>query len=147
MRITMLRSGVAGVALGAMLALASPALAETVTLKATLNGTSEVPPTDSKATGTATATYDSATKVLTYTITYSGLSGDAAAAHFHGPAAAGANAGVAVPIAAPLASPIKGTATLNDGQANDLTAGKWYINIHTAANKGGEIRGQLEKGK
>jgi hypothetical protein len=42
-------------------------------------------------------------------------------------------------------SPFEGEATLNDAQASDLMAGKWYINIHTAANKGGEIRGQVTK--
>jgi hypothetical protein len=45
------------------------------------------------------------------------------------------------------ASPIKGSATLNDAQAADLMAGRWYFNIHTAANKGGEIRGQVVKGQ
>ena len=68
-------------------------------------------------------------------------------AHFHGPAAPGVAAGVAVPLAAPLASPINGMATLTDGQIGDLRAGLWYINIHTAQNPGGEIRGQLLKAK
>ncbi|MEA2847637.1 MAG: hypothetical protein QOG78_2918, partial [Rhodospirillaceae bacterium] len=60
------------------------------------------------------------------------------------------NAGVVVPVPAPatggLASPLKGDATLTDAQAADLAAGKWYFNVHTAANKGGEIRGQVMKG-
>jgi len=65
-------------------------------------------------------------------------------AHFHGPAAPGANAPPVVPVpAANLANPMTGTATLDDGQIADLKAGKWYFNIHTAANPGGEIRGQL----
>jgi CHRD domain len=38
-----------------------------------------------------------------------------------------------------------GSATLTDAQAADLTGGKWYVNIDTAANKGGEIRGQVVK--
>jgi hypothetical protein len=63
-------------------------------------------------------------------------------AHFHGPAAAGANAGVVLPFANP-ASPIEGQATLTPAQAADLSAGKWYANVHTAANPGGEIRGQM----
>ena len=68
--------------------------------------------------------------------------GDAKAAHFHGPAAPGANAGVEVPI--PVGpSPMKGTATLTDAQMADFLGGKIYVNIHTEANKGGEIRGQL----
>src|SRR6266542_4047778 len=104
-------------------------------------------PVESKGSGTLTATYDTGSKSLNYTANYSGLSGDATAAHFHGPAAAGQNAGVAVPVTGSAATPIKGSATLTDAQATDLTAGRWYFNIHTAANKGGEIRGQVVKGK
>ena len=92
-------------------------------------------------TGTADFDYDAASKKLTWKITYSGLSGPATAAHFHGPAAAGANAGVKVAIPNPATSPIEGSATLTDEQAADLVGGKYYVNIHTAANPGGEIRG------
>ena len=83
------------------------------------------------------------TKQLSYTMTYMGLSGPATAAHFHGPADAGQNAGVAVPIGNNPPSPSTGTVTLTDAQMKDLEAGKWYANVHTADNKGGEIRGQL----
>src|SRR6202790_950394 len=131
-------------ALGATFAFAGPAFAEK--MKATLDGKSEVPANTSAAKGTADIDYDAATKKLTYTATYSGLSGPATAAHFHGPAAEGANAPPVVPVpATALASPIKGDATLTDAQAADLAAGKWYFNIHTAENKGGEIRGQVMK--
>jgi hypothetical protein len=82
--------------------------------------------------------------VLTYNVTYEGLSGPAVAAHIHGPAAPGANGPPVVPFAN-AASPITGTATLTDAQAADLAAGKWYVNVHTAANKGGEIRGQIRE--
>ena len=116
--------------------------AETLRFRATLNGASEVPPNTSPATGTATATLDTVSKVFTYNATYTGLTGPATAAHFHGPADPGANAGPVVPIPNP-ASPISGTATLTDPQIADLRAGKWYLNIHTAANRGGEIRGQV----
>ena len=92
--------------------------------------------------GAGTFTYDPATHVLTYNVTYEGLSGPAVAAHIHGPAAPGANGPPVVPFAN-AASPITGTATLTDAQAADLAAGKWYVNVHTAANKGGEIRGQI----
>ena len=43
----------------------------------------------------------------------------------------------------PIVSPLQGSATLTDAQAADLMAGRWYVNIHTAANPNGEIRGQL----
>jgi hypothetical protein len=125
---------------------ASASFAAMVNYTASLKGSSEVPPDDSKGSGTVTATYDTASKKFTYTATYSGLTGPATAAHFHGPAAAGANAPPVVPVpATALASPIKGEATLTDAQAADLAAGKWYFNIHTAAHAGGEIRGQVAK--
>jgi hypothetical protein len=133
----------AAVALSALL-FTAPSFAATVNYTASLKGSSEVPPTDSKGVGAVTATYDTASKKLTYSVTYSGLSGPATAAHFHGPAAESANASPVVPVAATaLASPIKGDATLTDAQAADLAAGKWYFNVHTAANKGGEVRGQV----
>jgi CHRD domain len=133
----------ASLTLGAAVAFAGPAFADK--MKATLDGKSEVPANTSAGTGTADIDYDAASKKLTWKVTYSGLSGPATAAHFHGPAAAGANAGVKVPIANPATSPVEGSATLTDEQAADLTAGKYYINIHTAANPGGEIRGQVMK--
>jgi hypothetical protein len=112
--------------------------------KASLKGGEEVPPVQTSASGSVTATYDTASKKLTWKGNYSGLSGPATAAHFHGPSEPGKNAGVALPIA-PNASPFEGSATLTDAQAADLMAGKWYVNIHTAANKAGEIRGQRTK--
>ena len=106
--------------------------------------TDEVPPTTGTGSGTDTVTLDTATKTITYNVTYSGLSGPAAAAHIHCGAAAGANSGVAVPFPK-AASPISGTATMTDAQIADLEAGKCYVNVHTAANKGGEVRAQLTK--
>jgi CHRD domain-containing protein len=130
-------------ALGATIALAGPALADK--MKATLDGKSQVPPNTSAASGSADIDYDPASKKLSWKLSYSGLSGPATAAHFHGPAEAGKNAGVAVAIPNATASPVEGSATLTDAQAADLVAGKYYINIHTAANPGGEIRGQVTK--
>lgn len=132
----------AGAAIATMLA--SPALAEMVKFSATMDAAQEVPPTSSSGKGTADISFDTESKTLEWTLDYSGLSGDASAAHFHGPAAAGENAGVAVPIPDP-ASGAKGSATLTDAQAADLMAGRYYVNVHTAANPDGEIRGQVEK--
>jgi len=133
----------AAFALGAAVLFAGPASAET--FKATLDAKSEVPPNASTATGTADINYDPASKKLSWKLTYSGLSGPATAAHFHGPAEPGKNAGVAVAIPNAGTSPAEGSATLTDAQASDLEAGKYYVNVHTAANPGGEIRGQVTK--
>jgi len=133
----------ATLAFAASVALAGPAFADKY--KATLDAKAEVPPNASTATGTADIDYDPATKKLSWKVTYSGLSGPATAAHFHGPAEAGKNAGVAVAIPNAGTSPVEGSATLNDTQAADFTSGKYYVNVHTQANPGGEIRGQVTK--
>ncbi len=141
---TIFRTGLAGLALAALIA-ATPALAETVNFKAELKGANEVPPVNGKGLGNAIVIYDTASKKLTWKITYAGLSGNTTAAHFHGPAAADKNAPVVLPFVGNLVSPIEGSATLTDAQAADFLAGNWYINIHTADNKPGEIRGQVKK--
>ncbi len=133
----------AALTLAAAITFAGQASAEK--LKATLNGASEVPANTSKGTGTVDANYDPASKRLTWKLTYSGLTGPVTAAHFHGPAAVGENAGIAVPISDATSSPADGSATLTDTQAADLLAGKYYVNLHTAAHPGGEIRGQVTK--
>jgi len=132
--------------IGALAALcmftAGLAHAATLNFSATLIGPSEVPPNTTTGTGQVQATLDTDTKAFTYTVTYSGLTGPAVAAHFHGPAAPGVNAPPVIMMMT-LASPIKGEATLTATQIADLMAGKWYFNVHTAEHKGGEIRGQL----
>lgn len=122
----------------------SPALAETVKFSAALDGAQEVPPVTTEATGTADITFDTETRQLDWTLEYSGLSGEATGAHFHGPAAEGENADVAVPIP-DIASGSAGSAILTEAQATDLMAEKYYVNVHTAAHAGGEIRGQVKK--
>lgn len=114
-----------------------------VTLTTQLRGANEVPPNTSPATGTVDAVFDKNTNQLRWKVSYAGLTGPATAGHFHGPAAVGANAGVALGWPAPIRSPMEGTATLTAAQAADLLGGRWYANIHTAANPGGEVRGQM----
>ena len=109
-----------------------------------LAGATEVPPNPTTGKGAVTATLDTATKAFRYVVIYSGLTGQAMAAHFHGPASPGENAPPVITMKS-LPSPIKGEATLTDAQIADLEAGKWYFNIHTAAHPSGEIRGQLAK--
>jgi hypothetical protein len=139
---------VKSIAIAATLAVAglTSAYAEEVTYTAKLTGAAETPPNTTPGTGTVAAKFDTTSKLLSWTVEYSGLTGPAAAAHFHGPAPEGKAAGVLVPIKGSLDSPIKGSETLTDDQAKDLTDGMIYFNIHTAANKAGEIRGQLTKG-
>ena len=114
-------------------------------MKATLSSAQEVPPNASRGTGAGTFNFDPATKQLQWNVNYSGLTGPVTGAHIHGPAAQGANAGVMVPFQNPGTSPITGMATLTDAQVQALTNGQTYVNIHTAANPAGEIRGQITK--
>ena len=139
-----LRSTLAALACAAALAFASPSMAAMVNLKADLKPSNEVPPNDSKGSGSLTATYDDASKKLSWKGSISGLSGPATAAHFHA-GETGKNGAVVVPITGADKGSFEGSATLTDAQAADMLAGKWYVNVHTAANKAGEIRGQLAK--
>jgi hypothetical protein len=142
-----MRTGMFAVAAVVALLAAGSVSAEVLHFTAKLNGASETPPNDSKGMGTAMVSLDTATKGLNWTVKYSGLSGPATMAHFHGPAPAGTAAGVAVPLTRAMVSPMKGSATLTDAQVADLKSGMWYVNVHTAAHPGGEIRGQLEPAK
>lgn len=115
----------------------------TVTFTATLNGASEVPSTTSTATGTANFTYDKTTYILTGTVTFSGLT--AVAGHIH-KGAVGVAGGVIFPLstATPLTSPINFTSPpLDATQRADLLANMYYVNLHSVAFSGGEVRGQL----
>lgn len=116
---------------------------DAMSMKNAVTGAQEVPPVATSGSGTVETTFDKSTNVLTWTVTYSGLSGPLTAGHFHGPAMPGANAGVVVPFTGDLTSPIRGKATLTAAQAADFTAGRWYANLHTAKHPGGEIRGQV----
>ena len=123
----------------------APAWAEMLHFKARLDTASEVPQKTGPGHGTVDATLDTATSRLTYTITYADLSGPLTGAHFHGPAGPTEKADVAIKIGGNLASPIHGEATLTHEQVEALTHGRWYVNLHTAANPGGEVRGQVMK--
>ncbi len=108
-----------------------------------LAGANEVPTVNTSASGRVDAVLNKETGLFRWRLTYSGLSGPATAAHFHGPAAIGRNAAPSLSMTQPLSSPSEGRATLSPAQTADLLAGRWYANIHTAANPGGEIRGQM----
>lgn len=129
-----------------MAAWAVSSQAAPMSFEVALTGAEQVPPVQTPGKGTAALTFDPATRVVTWTVSYGGLTGPATMAHFHGPAAAGKNAPVVLWLTKkgdPVESPIKGEATLTPDQAQQFSAGELYINVHTQANPGGEIRGQV----
>ncbi|MFL5618040.1 MAG: CHRD domain-containing protein [Gemmatimonadaceae bacterium] len=128
-----------------------PVVPKAPTYVATLNGANEVGPKAVPGTGNATVVKNGAT--YTYTITYTGMTGALTGAHIHGPAAAGVNASVIVPFdvtGAGTSGTLTGTFTgtnnpliTPDSLDKLLNTGNAYVNLHTATNGGGEIRGQL----
>lgn len=121
-----------------------PASAATHNLVATINRAQAATtcPGAGPGTGSGTMTYNDVTNELSWNITFSGMSGPATAAHFHGPAGPGVDAGIQVTIG-DLTSPSIGMATITEAQEADLLAGLYYINYHTVMCGGGEIRGQV----
>ncbi|MDB4884033.1 MAG: domain containing protein [Gemmatimonadetes bacterium] len=124
------------------------------TFVATMTGAGENPPKAVAGTGTATIVKTAAG--YTYTITYSGVSGNLTGGHIHGPANSTTNAAVIVPFANATGAAGSGTLTgtftstntptiSNDSLDVLMANGNAYVNLHTAANPGGEIRGQLSK--
>src|SRR5260221_2870663 len=110
-------------------------------------GFSEVPANGSAGTGTLTGTYDDDTNKLKYTITFSGLSADTPAAHFHAPAPPGISASVLYAATGFPTGVTSGSYTdsivLTSGQEDTLKMVLWYCNVHTTALPGGEIRAQI----
>jgi hypothetical protein len=138
-----MRSAVLCGLLLAVLAVAGPATAAIIPLQATLDGAqaNAGAGTGSLGTGVGTITFDTGTNLLSWNISWSGLTGPATLAHFHGPALPHQNAGVQVGIS--TISPSIGNANISAAQATDLLNDLWYINIHTASFPAGEIRGQV----
>ena len=131
----------AALAAGLWIGLLAGSSASAIELRAWLNGAQV--PLAVGGTGVGSMSFNSVTKILSWSVTYSGLSGACTSAHFHGPAAAGASASPIVTMTC-SASPLTGTSVaLNATQEGQLLSGQWYINIHTTANPGGEIRGQV----
>lgn len=119
---------------------------KTYTLSGSASGAQEVPAVTTSASGTLNGSYNSGTNTLSYNITWTGLSGVASAAHFHGPAEAGVSADVLVPITVTtpdINGSAIGSVVVTDSVESALLAGKVYYNVHTAANPTGEIRGQV----
>lgn len=115
--------------------------------EARLSGAQEVPANNSTGSGRAELKWNRSSNVLDWKVTYTGLSGEVTGAHIHGPAGPGQNAGVVIPFMTGLSGTITGQTNLTTAQAADLASGRWYVNVHTSAFPGGEIRGQLSERK
>jgi len=113
-----------------------------------MSGSQETPAVTTSASGSIDANYNRLTKTLSYKVTFSGLSGNATAAHIHGLGEPGVMAGVLQtfsPFPAATSGTYSGTLLIDGVKFTEayLLSSRYYINIHTAANGGGEIRGQL----
>jgi len=135
-------------ALISALVLASPASspAATSSYVANLKGSNEAPPNASPATGMAFIVFDDVTNTLTLSGSFSGLTTNLTAGHYHGPALAGVNASVIhgfVGLPAATSGTWTDTWALNATQVGYLLTGQLYINLHTSTFPGGEIRSQV----
>jgi hypothetical protein len=139
-------------ALGAVVGLvaslvAAPAGADTIHLYAFIDGLQEVPPNATPGTGYADIQFDTVTKIMSWTITFSGLIGTVTDAHFHGPAPVGVSAGIRIHIphtdGVTADTLIGSSGPLSAGFESELLGQLWYINIHTTFDLAGEIRGQV----
>jgi hypothetical protein len=138
----------AALAVIALIATNSHALALIIPIQATLTGAGEVPPNNSPAKGLMEGTFDTDTNTLTWTVSYSGLSSAPIGAHFHGPVSylgltPEENAPIQVGTPGELASPFHGVAKIDAAQAKDLKDGRWYFNVHSKNFPAGEIRGPI----
>ena len=121
------------------------ARAELVSFKIPLTGAECKPVVEGAGAGTASLTYDPATGVLTWNVSYSGLSSPATQAHIHTPSAGAGKAIVLVWLSQPGSAPenpLTGQATLTGEQPQQFAAGQWWVNLHTQSHPACEIRGQ-----
>jgi hypothetical protein len=141
----------AGLAAGALVVagLASAGATTTYKVSATLNAKQEIPKQVVKApnaTGSFSGTYveHGKTATLKWKLTYAKLTGAASAAHIH-LGKTGVSGNVIVPLCAGNChSGMTGTAKISSKIVAQIEAGKTYVNVHTAKNPNGEIRGQVK---
>ena len=139
-RAVMILGGVVSAAAAVGLAQAAPQ-----SFSVPLSGDQQVPKVASPGSATANFTWDPATRGLTWSITFSGLSSPATMAHIHS-GAAGKNGPVVLWLSArgaPPDSPFGGSATLTPAQVAQLKASAWYVNLHSKDHPAGELRGQV----
>ncbi|MCC6233449.1 MAG: CHRD domain-containing protein, partial [Verrucomicrobiales bacterium] len=119
-----------------------------IPLTAVLGGAFERP-TPVAGTGAGSATFKLSGNTLSFDIRYEGLSGTATLAHIHGPAGTDASAGVLVDLkpfnggSFGVSGSLSGSVVLTAEQKAAVLSGRTYVNVHTEANKPGEIRGQI----
>jgi hypothetical protein len=129
------------------LGFAAPALGEAYT--ANLQSAQEVPATASSASGYARVMLDEAAGTIAWKVVFSGLSSTQTASHIHGPAAIGANVGVAINFGfvGGTSGTITGTSAITPTQIAQLRSNLMYVNVHSTNFPGGEIRGQLAQSR
>lgn len=110
-------------------------------MKASLDGLQEVPPTPSSGFGTGHVSVNTVTNQLAFDLTFTGLSAAETMAHIHGPAMAGANAGIKFNL--PLGNKKVGVWNYPESDEASILAGLMYFNVHSANFGSGEIRGQI----
>jgi Cu/Zn superoxide dismutase len=121
--------------------------ATSIQIRTVLNADQEVPsPTGEVANGrgtfSATVTRSDTGGGVSWQLSFSGLSGNAIAAHIH-TGAEGTPGPVVLALCGPCTSPASGTGTVNAAALEAILAGTAYVNVHTPTNTAGEIRGQL----
>lgn len=133
--------------LAALIALAVPqsGQADLFQFNVSLDGSQEVPANGSLGTGTATVLFDNVSGLMTVNGSFSGLTAPVSVAHVHGFAPAGVNAGVqfALTPSGGTSGTLSGAGFIGPGDFANVLAGLTYINVHTSAFPGGEIRGQI----
>ena len=116
------------------------------TLSGDATGAKEIPANTTTGTATISGTYNKATNSLSYTINWTGLTGNLTAAHFHGPASATETAGPLVDITIGTngtSGMASNTVTVTDAFESALLDGKIYYNLHTVQFPNGQVRSQV----
>ena len=147
MRRPLLLASALGITLAVTAGASARPQATSIQIGTVMNAAKEVPaPTGdvsgARGTFTATVTKGATGASVAWQMSYSGLTGDAVAAHIH-QAATGSAGGVVLALCGPCQSPMSGTGNLTQAALDALEAGDAYVNVHTPTNGAGEIRGQL----